>query len=230
MSAWKSQNHSSLSSYAPPSEPLGFSEEESIGAEDIFSMCSLICFIPWRSFLAFSESSEEEHTKESDGSETTKKQQDFEELSTTEHEDGATALPKLQTQQSGYEPVPAWKQKYIDRKSSSQNDVSTNLKTAKRTSLEETLDRCRNIDQSSSCNDDGDDVSSDTGSWADMFSIDSASSLYSWALGKSESDKTSTIACDNTTKYSYDVISPSPSKYKGHRRQLSPSGVVDLVE
>lgn len=262
MPGLSSQTHSSLSGYAPPSEPLAFSEEEGLGAEDIFSMCSIMCFIPWRSFLVIPGAS-------SDGSvdDVAEPVQEFQEIKTTEDEKQEHATASQSNMEcASYQPVPSWKQKYISRKSMrehealSQGDGLCDSESSKRTTLEETLDRCRQIDTISDAvsdvTDEEDERSSMSWSMASFFGMSSAessssasvssissysaSSLYSALVGRAdEKVKTSSgnRSCSgesstSSVEHSYDSILPSPVSHKGkyHRRQLSPSGVMDYVE
>jgi hypothetical protein len=265
MPGLSSQTHSSLSDYAPPLEPLAFNEEEGLGAEDIFSMCSIMCFIPWRSFLVIPGST-------GDGSvdDVTEPVTDFQEINTTEDDKlEHITPPQSHTECASYQPVPSWKQKYISRKSMREqealNQVGDSLSdsgSSKRTSLEETLDRCRQIDTVSDSDvvsdvtDDEDERSSMSWSMASFFGSTTAdssssvsvtsiasysvSSLYSALVGhaddkvdvssRSSSGNGSSSTC--SVEHTYDSILPSPISHKSkfHRRQLSPSGVMDYVE
>lgn len=234
MPALKSQNHSSLSSYAPPSEPLeGFHEDDGIGAEDIFSMCSLICFIPWRSFLVIPGSSEGGES----GNDV--KQQEFEKIATDENKQNQSKLPKVNEEQVEYKSVPAWKQKYIARKLDESADISTHSSSSdgfKRNSLEETLKRCRNVDDDDNSSvvsldglvdEENEDVSN---SWNGFFGLGGASSLISKIVGTSETTLDRTHEIPSSPDHAYSSISPAPQKVKVHRRQLSPSGVMDFAD
>mmetsp|Transcript_12303 Transcript_12303/g.20025 ORF Transcript_12303/g.20025 Transcript_12303/m.20025 type:complete len:260 (+) Transcript_12303:144-923(+) len=259
MPGLSSQAHSSLSAYAPPSEPLAFNEEEGLGAEDIFSMCSIMCFIPWRSFLVIPGST-------GDGSvdDDVEPVQEFQEIRTTvdDTQENITA-PQSTGECASYQPVPLWKQKYISRKSRQEQEAIvqggglSDSESSKRTTLEETLDRCRQIDTISDSVSETDSVSDITdgegegssASWsmASFFRMSNAdssssgsvatvssytvSSLYSALVGSTE-NRISGPSSTSSVDHSYDSILPSPVSHKGkfHRRQLSPSGVMDYVE
>lgn len=252
MSALKYQNHASLSSYAPPSEPLvGFTEDDSIGAADLISMCSLLC-IPWHSFLVKSSSEQE-------GDTVVRGEQEFQVIATTEEKQEISKISKSEEDLATYDSVPAWKRKYIARKSAGMDDSSSSSRSSsshgsstKRTALEETLDRCRNIEDTSITLHGDDEVeeqeeeaSSSAGSWMSFFSLglgghvastSPSTSLYSKVLGttdvdadKIDSSLNSLSLGSSSSSSSYDSNSPASRKGKLHRRQQSPSGVMDLV-
>jgi hypothetical protein len=282
MSALKSQNHSSLSSYAPPSEPLvGFNDDDSsLGVDDIFSMCSLICFIPWRSFLVIPGSSASEDNNSDDGAEESpgdsSRKQEFHKIST---EDSRHELSKLSISEEASpacQSVPAWKQKYIARKSFLDEDSSgssssscidsTPRGSSKRTSLEETLDRCRNIEAEATTsiaptlndpNAEENEVSSSSeSSWASFFSLGahhsssmSPVSLYSKIAENSDTENVDISLngahlspslplsqSSSSDRHAYDSISCADGVdargkvVRVHRRQHSPSGIMDLSE
>lgn len=246
-----SQNHASLSKYAPPSEPLGFNEEEGLGAEDIFSMCSIMCFIPWRSFLVIPGSSDSEGDNK--GTDT----QEFHEVATTDddkHEVPGADMQYNDAVSPSSQPVPEWKRKYLERKSI-RKEGNLNLDdsdTSKRSSLEETLDRFRKIDDeiSDSVSDVPDEspvepeVPSTSWSMATFFSAtsyqtatstsSSSSSLYSMIMGNSDDSivdsSLSSASLGGSPEHEYTSISPAHQISKSHRRQHSPAGVMDIVE
>lgn len=246
MPGLRSQNHASLSSYAPPSEPLGYNEDEGLGAEDIFSMCSLLCFIPWRSFVVIPGSSGRDNGDANEGT----TPQEFHEISTID--DDKHEVPSADQSQDT-QTVPAWKQKYIERKNTcKKEDIALDdSETSKRSSLDETLDRWRKIDDDtvsdtvSDISDNAPPVNEPSTSWsmANFFSVDrfqtststtsSSSSLYSMIMGN-HNDRVEDTSISSTSslssEYESDSISPVQQKFKAHRRQHSPAGVMDMVE
>jgi hypothetical protein len=246
------QNHSSLSSYAAPSAPYSNQEDESLGAEDIFSMCSLMCFIPWTSFLVIPQTSSIEEN--CGGGDAVQQQQEFENIAQTEHDKVETTKLPNDDDIATYQSVPVWKQKYIARKSNLElsNSSSIHCAAPKRSSLEETLDRCRNIDNTSDVYGDNtqDDnntegVTSATGwSMATFFSYPSLYAKIVGGTGDTDTDSVldapdthedsslslSSVSLSSASKGSYDSLSPVHRGGKNHRRQHSPSGVMDFVE
>ena len=228
------------------------------------------------------------NTSEHDGGSGATGEQEFQVISTSEEKPDLviSKLSKSDEDLAIYQTVPAWKRKYLARKDANMNtnndDTSSLSSTTstrsgnssrsdppspspRRTALEETLDRCRNIEDTSlSLHDPHDEEEPDEGgnettsalsSWASFFSlgvvgqsVPSSTSLYSKVLGTTDADtgdkidsslnsvslsSSSDYSASHESAYDYDAVaSPAPASQKGkvHRRQKSPSGVMELVE
>lgn len=237
MSALGSHRHSSMPSFVPSltsdlsaTSSFHLQEEEGIGAADVFGMCSLMCFIPWSSFLVIRRTDTDEEDEDSVSIPEESQQERNNKVISTAKDNEEDATHK-------YQPVPKWKQKYIDRQSAA---VSDKAPRTKRSTLEETLERCRNVE--SQCvvtkdDDDDDDTSTttSTSSWASYFGLSSDSpSLYSRILGASKHSEDSVLSIGDKrekTSFVYSSISSDKSSpLKSHRRQNSPSGVMDIVD
>lgn len=221
MPALKSQNHSSLASYAPPSKSLAANEEDGLGVGDIFSMCSLICFIP---FLASPGSAE--------GDDNLPENLEFQQIATEDtSKQDISETPQIGSDSSVHQKVPAWKEKYIARKrndalSESSSHSSLN-EDAPRSAVQESRGKCRdinNLDSTSASHYDFADKKDSSGSsWDSLFSM-TPSSIYSKMVGSTAPG----VPDPSTDAHAYRSLSPVPHTTKVHRRQLSPSGVMDL--
>lgn len=198
-------------------------------------------------------------------------EQGFQVVATTEDKTEISKISKSDEELAAYQSVPAWKRKYIARKEASMNNSSDrstsrgdssneimppSSPSPRRTALEETLDRCRNIeDTSTSLHDMKDEhvteevsyQKTDAGSsalsgWVSFFSLGGATSssvpsapLYSKVLETTDPDAADSIdslSSVSSVSSASSSFETSPSFYpkgKVHRRQHSPSGVMDLV-